>query len=68
MAYFFADCIKIFRIKSSEIGPQICYSDKQHKGNVGEGQFHINQDTLQTHLDTYLYQTLTYEELFQLLS
>jgi len=65
---FFADCIKIFRIKSSEIGPQICYSDKQHKGNVGEGQYHINQDTLQTHLDTYLYQTLTYEELFQLLS
>jgi len=64
---FFSDIIKIFRIESSEIGPQINYSDRQHKGNVGEGQFHINDDTLQQHLDTYLYKTLTYEELYGLL-
>jgi len=64
---FFADCIKIFRILSEQIGSQISYSDKQHKGNVGEGQFHINGDTFQTHLNDYLYQTLTYEELYELL-
>jgi len=64
---FFADCVKIFRIMSEQIGSQIFYSDKQHKGNVGEGQFHINGDTFQIHLDNYLYQTLTYEELYELL-
>ena len=65
---FFSDRILIFSIASDEIGPNVCYSDKQHKGNVGEGQFHINQDTLQIHLDKYLYQELTYEKLLELLS
>ncbi|MEK6797883.1 MAG: hypothetical protein AABZ12_02840 [Planctomycetota bacterium] len=64
---FFSDCVTIFRINSGDIGQQIYYSDKQHKGNVGEGQFHINQDTIQIHLDRYLYQTLTYEKLLELL-
>jgi len=64
---FFFDCIKIFRIESTKIGAHILYSDKQHKGNVGEGQFHINQDTLQRHLDHYLYKSLTYDELLRLL-
>jgi len=65
---FFADRIAIFRIESSEIGPDIYYSDKQHKCNVGEGQFHINQDTLRYHEGTYLYQTLTYQELLDVLT
>ncbi len=65
---FYYDCVQIFRIRSEEIGTQICYSDKQHKGNVGEGQFHINQDTLQVHLDRYLYKQLTYDELYELLT
>lgn len=70
---FFSDCIKIFRIESTYIkenlrGGRIYYSDFQHKGNVGEGQFHINPTTLQVHLDHYLYKTLTYDELYQLLS
>jgi len=65
---FFSDKVLIFSIESGEIGPQIYYSDKQHKGNVGEGQFHLNQDTLQIHLDRYLYKELTYEELLELLS
>ncbi len=69
---FFSDCVKIFRIKSATIrensaGGRIHYSDFQHKGNIGEGQFHINQDTLQTHLDNYLYRTLTYDQLYELL-
>jgi hypothetical protein len=65
---FFSDCVAVFRIGSMEIGPQINYSDRQHKGNIGEGQFHVSQDNLQFHLDNYLYQTLTYDRLLELLS
>jgi len=69
---FFSDCIKIFRIESTQIkenreGGGIDYSDRQHKGNVGEGQFHINPRTLQVHLDHYSYKTLTYNQLLELL-
>jgi len=65
---FFSDCIKIFRIHSGEIDSHIYYSDKQHKGNIGEGQFHVNHETIQIHLSKYLYKTLPYDQLFQLLS
>jgi hypothetical protein len=65
---FFSDCIVVFRIQGSEIGPQIQYSDRQHKGNVGEGQFHINRRTMQVHLDRYYYRKLTYDELLDLLT
>ena len=65
---FFSDCVAIFHIKTEDIGRAIFYSDKQHKGNVGEGQFHINQDTIQIHEDSYLYHTLTYDKLLELLS
>lgn len=64
---FFFDRVAVFRILSSEIDSHIYYSDKQHKGNVGEGQFHINQDTLPIHLKRHLYQMLTYDKLLQLL-
>jgi hypothetical protein len=50
------------------LGGQIHYSDFQHKGNVGEGQFHINSRTVQVHLDHYLHKTLTYDELLHLLT
>lgn len=70
---FFSDCVKIFRIESKEIkentrSGRIYYSDRQHKGNIGEGQFHINQKTLQIHLDHYHYKTLTYDEFYKLLA
>jgi hypothetical protein len=70
---FFSDFVKIFRIESKEIkenekGGRIYYSDFQHKGNVGEGQFHINHKSLQVHLDHYHYKTLSYDELHELLS
>lgn len=65
---FFSDCVKIFHITRDEIGPTIFYSDKQHKGNVGEGQFHINQHTLHVHLENYMYRTLAYEQLLDLLT
>jgi hypothetical protein len=69
---FFSDCIKIFRIESAQIkenaqGGRIYYSDFQHKGNVGEGQFHIHPRTLQIHLDHYSCKTLSYDQLRELL-
>jgi hypothetical protein len=70
---FFSDCVQIFRINRSDIrtsaaGGDIGYSDKQHKGNVGEGQFHCTEKNLQVHLDKYFHKTLTYDELYQLLA
>jgi hypothetical protein len=70
---FFKDCIKVFSIESGAIhtakeGGMIGYSDRQHKGNVGEGQFHISKQNLQLHLDHYLHRTLSYDDLLRLLS
>lgn len=64
---FFSECILIFKIPSEKIDHKIYYSNKQHKGNVGEGQFHLNQNTLQIHLDNYFYKILTYEDLYNIL-
>jgi len=65
---FFSDCVVLFHIEFQKIGPPINYSDKQYKGNVGEGPFHINQDILSLHETNYLYRKLTYDELYNLLS
>lgn len=64
---FFSDVVLIFRITNAKIGHEIKYSDRQHFGNVGEGQFHINDRTLQYHLDNFLYKKLTYDQLLKLL-
>lgn len=64
---FFSDIVEIYKMNSSEILNCPGYSDKQHRGNKGEGQFHLNQDNLEFHRKKYLEQTLTYEELYQLL-
>lgn len=65
---FFEDKIMICKIESSKIAkdPQIMYSDHQHRGNVGEGQFHINNTTINNHLNKYLDRWLTYEELYNI--
>jgi hypothetical protein len=64
---FFDDCIQIFRIESDQIGEDIGYSDKQHKGNTGEGQFHITEKTLHCHLAKFRHRQLSYEDLLSLL-
>jgi len=64
---FFDDCIKIFYIEPKDIDASIGYGDRQHKGNVGEGQFHITEKNLQLHLDRHLVNTLGYQELLELL-
>lgn len=63
---FFADRIAIFKMRSDEILSCQGYSDYQHKGNAGEGQFHINQDSFQYHLQHYFVQWLDYEEVYQM--
>lgn len=46
---FFEDAVEIFRMKSSDILDCLGYSDFQHRGNEGEGQFHINNGTYSYH-------------------
>lgn len=65
---FFADRIAIFKMRSNEILSCFGYSDKQHKGNEGEGQFHLNRSSINYHMQNHFVQWLTYEELYDLLS
>ena len=66
---FFKDKIMICKIGKTQLlnDDKIFYSDHQHRGNVGEGQFHINNRTLNNHIEKYFVQWLTYEELYKLL-
>ena len=64
---FFADRIAIFKMHSDEILSCYGYSDKQHKGNEGEGQFHLNRSSIAYHMENHFVQWLTYEELYNLL-
>lgn len=64
---FFNDQIEIFMIRSEDIKKEnLRYSDKQHRGNKGEGQFHLNNKNLEEHRKKYLQHTLTYAELYDL--
>ena len=62
---FFADGIAIFKMNSDKIVSCPGYSDKQHKGNDGEGQFHLNRSTIDYHRRHFV-KWLTYEELYDL--
>lgn len=64
---FFSECILIFKIESKNINEKIYYSDKQYKDKSEDGQFHLNQSTLQIHLNDYLHKILTYEDLYKIL-
>jgi hypothetical protein len=62
----FVDKIVIFRIDNStiECDKNISYCNKQHKGNTGEGQFHIKSSNYQYHYDNYLYKEFSWQELY----
>ncbi len=64
---FFSDKVQIFKITPDQIGRNISYSDKQHFGNKGEGQFHLNNATYDYHLKNFFEAELTYEALLKLL-
>ena len=63
---FFADAILIFKISSNDILKLDNYSNKQHRNNECEGQFHINNDNLKFHIDNFLIKQLTYDDLYKL--
>ena len=64
---FFEDKVLLFKIKNDVIreDSNIHYSDKQHRKNEGEGQFHITNKNIQYHVDNYLVKILTYEEVYE---
>lgn len=63
---FFKDHIEIFRIENNKIETLDNYSNKQHRGNIGEGQFHLNNTNIEEHRKKYLIRILSYEELYKL--
>lgn len=63
---FFADKIAVFEIDTKDVLSIKSYSDFQHKGNEGEGQFHINTETIQYHMDNHFKEWITYEEVKQM--
>jgi hypothetical protein len=67
---FFGDCIVIFKIGSDEIlrDTNISYSNKQHRGNEGEGQFHVTDKNIKYHLDNYLMKKITYDDVYNKLN
>lgn len=64
---FYSDRIDIYKVNSSEGHDLPNFSDKQHRGNTGEGQFHLNNNTIHMH-DPYFVQSLSYENLYQIVS
>jgi hypothetical protein len=67
---FFGDCVAVFKISDNEIleDKNISYSNKQHRGNEGEGQFHVTNKNIKYHLDNYLVKKITYNEVYNKLS
>lgn len=65
----FWDKIFIFKINSESIEKDklIGYCPKQHKGNIGEGQFHIKPTNFNHHYKNYLYKEMTWEELYDMI-
>lgn len=64
----FADRIVVFWATPEQINSDMRYSNRQHKGNVGEGQFHINPRTLPHHLENHLFAILSYQDAYDLLA
>ncbi|MBQ2643117.1 MAG: hypothetical protein IJF94_04875 [Eubacterium sp.] len=64
---FFADIIEIYKMTSHDIPNCQGYSNKQHRNNEGEGQFHINNTSIKYHRENFFERFLNYSELFELL-
>lgn len=63
---FYSDVVEIYKITNEQVKQLSNYSDKQHRGNVGEGQFHIGNTNIEFHRENYLDKVITYEELYTL--
>lgn len=62
---FFNDGIELFEISKKQIqeDKEVGYSDKQHRGNIGEGQFHVSNKTYGHHKKKYFVCSVSYKEL-----
>jgi hypothetical protein len=67
---FFGNCVAVFKIERDNIlnDKNISYSNKQHRGNEGEGQFHVTNKNIKYHLDNFLVKTITYNEVYNKLN
>ena len=64
---FFFDKILIFKMTAEQVKNCPGYSDKMHRGNKGEGQFHIENKNFVMHCENYFERELSYQELYCLL-
>jgi len=65
---FSHDRVQVFVIKSGDIETSdIGYSNKQHRNNEGEGQFHIHSGNYSMHIDM-LVDEIEYSECYDLLN
>ena len=66
---FFENKVYFFQITGDKIKSDkgIGYSNKQHRGNEGEGQFHIDSKNIDYHIHSYYYKSITYKEIINLL-
>lgn len=65
---FFADRIEIYKMLSTQVFDCPGYSDKQHRGNEGEGQFHLNNSNIAYHRTHFLEEIMDYAQLYELFS
>jgi len=68
---FFWDKILIFRVDSKNISAIPGWSSKMHREKAVDytaGQFHITNDNVQHHIENYLIDTLTYKQLYELVT
>lgn len=68
---FFWDRILIFQVDTGTMSSLPGWSDKMHLGKAGnyvEGQFHINNENVQYHIEHHLVDTLSYEQLYDLVN
>lgn len=64
---FFDDKIEIYKLDNITVQQLPNYSTKQHRGNTGEGQFHLNQSNRAYHYNNFLIKELDYNELYNIL-
>lgn len=63
---YFQNKIAVFKVNNTDVKSIKGYSDFQHKGNEGEGQFHLNNDTISYHLENHFVEWLTYKEVYEM--
>ena len=69
MLYFWKDKIEVFCISSEDIlnsTYRVGYSPFQHKGNFGEGQFHVNNTNIDSvHRTAFKIGEISYCEVYK---